>query len=91
MTICVPFATHPRLHLSASLGPEPKVEVVRFYRKKYDAAKTLAIFNSSLREETDLDSLIDNVLGVVRETMQPEHVFLWLRPHEADAKEDVSR
>jgi hypothetical protein len=61
----------------------------RFYRKKYDAAKTLATFNSRLREETDLDSLRDEVLGVVRETMQPEHASLWLRSHTADAKEDM--
>jgi hypothetical protein len=59
----------------------------RFYRRKYDSAKTLAAFNSRLREETDLDSLSDEVLGVVRETMQPEHAFLWLRPHEVEAKE----
>jgi hypothetical protein len=61
----------------------------RFYRKKYDAAKTLATFNSRMREETDLDSLREDVLGVVRETMQPEHVSLWLRSHTADAKEDM--
>jgi hypothetical protein len=61
----------------------------RFYRRKYDAAKTLATFNSRLREETDLDSLRDEVLGVVRETMQPEHASLWLRSHTADAKEDM--
>ena len=53
----------------------------RFYRSKYDARKTLATFNSRLREETDLDSLTGEVLGVVRETMQPEHASLWLRPH----------
>ena len=61
----------------------------RFYRMKYDAAKTLAAFNSQLREKTDLDSLSNEVLGVVRKTMQPEHASLWLRPYRADAKEDV--
>jgi hypothetical protein len=60
-----------------------------FYKRKYDARKTLAAFNSRLREETDLDSLSHEVLGVVRETMQPAHAFLWLLPHAADAKEDV--
>jgi hypothetical protein len=62
----------------------------RFYRRKYDAAKTLAAFNSRLREKTDLDSLRVEVLEVVKETMQPEHASLWLRHHRADAKEDVS-
>ena len=61
----------------------------RFYRRKYDAAKTLATFNSRLRAEIDLDSLSDEVLGVVRETMQPEHSSLWLRPHGANAKDDA--
>jgi hypothetical protein len=61
----------------------------RFYRRKYDAAKTLAAFGSRLREETDLDSLSDEVLGVVMETMQPEHASLWLRRHSTGAKEDV--
>jgi hypothetical protein len=59
----------------------------RFYRRKYDAVKTVEAFSVTLRSEVDLSQLREQLLNVVQETMQPAHVSLWLRSSQGHTEE----
>jgi hypothetical protein len=74
------------LSIAALFGPlRARVQTLidrRFYRRRYDSAKTLADFGSSVLDEVDVHRLAERLVSVVEETVQPGHVSLWLRPHE---------
>jgi len=61
----------------------------RFYRRKYNAARTVEAFSAGLRQEVELNSLCERLINVVQETVQPEQVSLWLKPEKSRGRMDL--
>jgi hypothetical protein len=79
-----------RLTKTTPRGSTSLASFSSYWRRKYDVAKILKAFSAKLRGETNLEAVSDDLVGVVRETMQPSHITLWLRPDTASKGKQTS-